>query len=128
MHRQAVHQHAGVVPVEPLPVEPVRIGPMQVELLQSEEVQPRHDPWLGQDKFLHWAVSALLYGSSYHFYAHRIAVEVDSATLAAAGTTLSIGIGKEIYDLRDGRFFSWRDMAANMAGVLTGYFLFTFEW
>ncbi|AFG38711.1 DUF2279 domain-containing protein [Spirochaeta africana] len=86
----------------------------------------RHDPWLGRDKFLHWAVSALLYGSSYHFGVSRLGMEPDTAAWAAAAGTLSVGAAKELYDHYDGRFFSWRDMVANTVGAGTGYLLFAF--
>jgi len=43
-----------------------------------------------------------------------------TASGVAAATTLAIGVGKEIHDRADGRYFSWRDLTADAAGGVTG--------
>ena len=37
----------------------------------------------------------------------------------AAATTLAIGVGKELHDRSDGRYFSWKDLVADVTGGTT---------
>jgi uncharacterized protein YfiM (DUF2279 family) len=81
---------------------------------------PRSDPWLGDDKFRHLTMSFA--STSFAFAAARSA-GVDEAAAPAAVAAFVGGIGKELYDVRAGRFFSVRDLAWDLAGVLAGYAL-----
>ncbi|MBX3212645.1 MAG: hypothetical protein KF850_11475 [Labilithrix sp.] len=77
------------------------------------------DPWLAQDKALHFGVSAGIAGGTYAAAAALFEAR-GHALLAAAGVTLAIGAGKEALDLAGFGTPSWRDFAANVAGTLVG--------
>lgn len=84
------------------------------------EVHQKHsrDPWLGKDKSDHALASAGLVAAQ--FYALHQEFDVNSARSRqiAAGSTLLIGIGKEVYDLVSHRGTpSWKDLLADLVGV-----------
>lgn len=79
------------------------------------------DPWLGQDKALHFAASAGIAGTGYGLAGlwqpppdevHRLAIG-GSAGLAA-------GVAKELLDLAGLGMPSWRDLAWDVAGTAFG--------
>jgi uncharacterized protein YfiM (DUF2279 family) len=77
------------------------------------------DRWLGSDKLMHFGVSFMLTLSTQYFLVHRMDLPNDRAWPVSAGTALAFGLFKELADSqREHRpLFSWRDMAANAAGV-----------
>ncbi|MBX3201953.1 MAG: hypothetical protein KF894_27705 [Labilithrix sp.] len=77
------------------------------------------DPWLAQDKALHFGVSAGIAGGTYAAGAALFEAR-GHALLAAAGVTIAIGAGKEALDLAGFGTPSWRDFAANVAGTIVG--------
>jgi putative lipoprotein len=77
------------------------------------------DPWLGRDKLYHFVGSAALQGAG-HALGRSAGLDYREAAWTAAGLTLTAGVAKELYDRADGRFFSWRDLAADAAGGATG--------
>ncbi len=81
--------------------------------------RPPEDPWLGQDKLKHFAVSAVLQGGG-HALGRSVGLDYREAAWTAAGLTLAVGVGKELHDRADGRFFSWRDLTADVVGGTTG--------
>jgi uncharacterized protein YfiM (DUF2279 family) len=81
--------------------------------------QPRSDPWLGDDKLRHLTMSFA--ATSFAFAATRSLGAGEGAPVAAATAALAAGIGKELDDARHGRFFSLRDLAWDVAGVIAGY-------
>jgi uncharacterized protein YfiM (DUF2279 family) len=84
---------------------------------------PEHsaDFWYADDKFRH------LLGS---FFSTTLLAQLSGrdsgwnkreAKIFAAGTTISLGFVKELYDRkRPGNHFCWKDLAANAGGVLLG--------
>lgn len=84
--------------------------------------RPPEDPWLGRDKLYHFIGSAVLHGTG-HAIGRGVGLEYRDAAWAAAGLTLTVGVAKELYDRADGRFFSWRDLTADIAGSGTGALL-----
>jgi putative lipoprotein len=77
------------------------------------------DPWLGQDKLLHYSVSAGIAGSGYvagalifDTRAHALAVGAGAAALA--------GVGKELADLAGLGNASFKDLAWDGLGMVTG--------
>ncbi len=84
----------------------------------QERVVPA-DRWFARDKALHFAVSAVVQGASHAVYRANGFAYRDAAWTAGA-TTLAVGVGKELWDRRAGRVFSWRDLAADAAGGATG--------
>lgn len=80
------------------------------------------DDWLGRDKALHAGTSfALTLGGALALRAGMSAAQHD-ATALAFGTTLALGVTKEIADVRRpaAPLFSWRDLAADAVGAALG--------
>jgi putative lipoprotein len=80
---------------------------------------PSRDDWLGQDKALHFSVSAGLAGAGYAGGA--LLFDAPGARwLTGAGVALGAGIGKELYDAGRGSFFSFKDLTWDVVGTATG--------
>jgi putative lipoprotein len=77
------------------------------------------DPWFGQDKALHFTLSAMIAGGG---YAAAVPFTDDRRWRLAAGAGLAIaaGAGKEITDRYDGGDASWRDFTWDLIGTATG--------
>lgn len=97
-------------PPQPWAVEPRVAGPAVAA--------PHRDPWLGEDKARHFAMSFA--ATAFAYAAARSALDPGHARIAAPAAAVAAGVGKEIHDARDGRWFSLRDMAWNLAGVALG--------
>jgi putative lipoprotein len=80
---------------------------------------PQGDRWFGSDKAKHFAVSALVQGVS-HGLVRSAGQDYRTASGIAAVSTLSAGVGKELWDRSRGRSFSWKDVTADLAGGLSG--------
>lgn len=76
------------------------------------------DRWLAQDKIRHLGMSFAATGFAYG--GARTVLDADAAFIAAAVTALALGVGKEVHDARAGRWFSFKDMVWNAAGVTLG--------
>ena len=89
------------------------------EPLLLERERP-HDPWFGYDKALHFGISFLITVGTQYALVNKLSVAERSALPFSSGFALSMGLGKELYDLYHGprHYFSGRDMVANIAGVL----------
>jgi len=74
-----------------------------------------NDPWFGRDKLYHFGVSAVIQGAG-HALGRAARLDYRDAAWTAAGVTLSVGVSKELSDRAQGRFFSWRDLTADVAG------------
>lgn len=81
--------------------------------------RPRHDPWFGKDKLYHFVGSAVIQAGG-HAVGRSAGLSYRDAAWTAAGLTLTAGVSKELYDRAQGRFFSWRDLAADVAGGTSG--------
>ena len=77
------------------------------------------DPWIANDKLLHFGVSAGIAGGSYAASATVFEAR-GHALLAAAGFTLAVGAGKELLDLAGWGTPSWKDFVADVAGTVVG--------
>lgn len=77
------------------------------------------DPWFGPDKALHFSVSAALAGGGYGATA---AIAEDRRWRLPVGATIALGagVGKELYDLTGRGDASWRDLAWDVTGTVTG--------
>lgn len=76
------------------------------------------DRWLGRDKLLHFAASAVVQGAS-HAVLRSNGAGYGGASRGAALVTLSVGVGKEVWDSRRGGDASWRDLAWDAIGGAT---------
>jgi len=77
------------------------------------------DAWTGEDKTLHYAVSATLAGGSYVASAAALRAR-GHALLLAGGLTLAVGAGKELLDLAGLGQPSWKDLTWDVLGNVSG--------
>lgn len=70
---------------------------------------------MGRDKLYHFVGSAVIQGAG-HALGRAVGLDYREAAWTAAGVTLTVGLSKELHDRAQGRFFSWRDLAADAAG------------
>jgi putative lipoprotein len=76
------------------------------------------DLWLGKDKFDHALASAGLVAAQFYVLHQELEVRGRRSRQIAAGSTLTIGIAKEIYDKVSRRGTpSWKDLLADCVGV-----------
>src|SRR5690606_6983608 len=78
------------------------------------------DPWLGRDKALHFGVSVGLSAAGYGVGAALFPESEWAPFATGAGLSLSLGIGKEVFDQLQGRHFSWKDLTWDVLGTATG--------
>jgi len=77
------------------------------------------DPWWGKDKALHFGVSAGLAAGGYGVASLVLQERWQRAT-AGASFALTLGVGKELYDLAGYGSPSFKDLAWDVAGTLVG--------
>lgn len=76
------------------------------------------DLWLGEDKLDHALASAGLAAAQFYVLHQEVELNDSRSRQIAAGSTLAIGIAKEIYDkVRRRGTPSWKDLLADLAGV-----------
>lgn len=80
---------------------------------------PSRDDWFGQDKALHFGVSAALAGAGYAGGA-LLFEEPRARWLTGSGVALGAGVAKELYDAGRGSFFSVKDLTWDVLGTATG--------
>ncbi len=78
---------------------------------------PPRDSWVGTDKVKHFFMSAFVQSAAFSV-ARAAGVRSSSAHAVAGVTTGVIGIGREVYDLRQSRIFSAKDLVWDAAGGL----------
>jgi uncharacterized protein YfiM (DUF2279 family) len=89
--------------------------------------KPEKDEWISQDKLLHLLTSSYMVGFSYRAYHDGFDNPPGNSRVFAVSVTALSGIGKEIYDLkRPERTASWKDIAADAAGIVLGVLVFTY--
>jgi uncharacterized protein YfiM (DUF2279 family) len=80
------------------------------------------DPWLGEDKAQHLAMSYAI--TTFGYSGLRAAGGGRDTSIAlAAGCAVAAGIAKEVLDRRRGGIFSYRDLAADLIGAGAGILL-----
>lgn len=84
-------------------------------------VPPQNDSWFGRDKASHFLVSGLISGTA-TVIADKQGMNRYESFYFAFGTTLSLGAGKETYDLKIRKTgWSWKDLFWDALGALAGY-------
>jgi putative lipoprotein len=73
------------------------------------------DRWFARDKALHFVVSAAIQSAG-HSALRGGGLDYREASTAAGAITLSVGVGKELWDRSQGRYFSWKDLTADTFG------------
>lgn len=77
------------------------------------------DPWLGEDKLLHFSASAVAAGLGYGVSSVFVQPRSTRA-IVGASTALSLGIGKELYDATGRGDPSFRDLTWDVIGTAVG--------
>lgn len=77
------------------------------------------DPWFARDKMLHFVASAAIQTAA-HSVLRANGRDYGDASRGAAVATVSVGIGKELWDRHRKRDFSFRDLAWDGIGGVAG--------
>ena len=97
--------------------------------LSDRGLSGQPDRWFAMDKFWHFSASLVTVGAAYHLAADRASLSSPLSAGLAAGGTLTLGITKEFCDLAGpSKRFSWKDLAADAAGVGVGYLVFIHQF
>ncbi len=82
---------------------------------------PQNDSWFGRDKAKHFLAASVISGTAAAI-ADKQGMNNDKSFYFAFGITLSLGAGKEAYDLKIRKTsWSWKDLAWDAVGALAGY-------
>jgi len=86
------------------------------------------DNWFGLDKARHVVASFLLTGCTSWVAKYKYNLDSEKSVLLGVTFTMSLGVGKELWDSRSPRNrFSWADIAADLVGIFLGV-LFISWW
>jgi putative lipoprotein len=77
------------------------------------------DPWFGQDKALHFGFSVVLSAGGYAASSAFLDTRTERA-LAGSAFSLTLGAGKELWDLSGHGDPSWRDFTWDIVGTAVG--------
>lgn len=80
------------------------------------------DGWFGADKLKHFFMSAFIQTMAYSS-ARAAGASHDGAFVSATAATVGFGVGREIYDGRVKRAFSYKDLVWDGAGLAAGMVL-----
>jgi putative lipoprotein len=101
-------------------VKPVASLLVLATLLASGTAAARDDdPWFGPDKALHFGFSVALSAGGYAASSVWLDTRTDRA-LAGSAFSLSLGAGKELWDLSGHGDPSWRDFTWDVVGTAVG--------
>lgn len=90
-------------------------GSFQFGAAPERAAQPADDRWFARDKAYHFVASAVIQSAA-HSVLRAAGSPYPEASVAAGVVTLGAGVGKELWDRSQGRFFSWKDLGADLAG------------
>ena len=77
------------------------------------------DGWFGADKMKHFFMSAFIQSIAYSS-ARAVGASHDGAFVSATAATVGFGIGREVYDGRVKKAFSYKDLVWDGAGLAAG--------
>lgn len=77
------------------------------------------DGWFGADKMKHFFMSAFIQSLAYSS-ARAVGASHDGAFVSATAATVGFGLGREIYDGKVKRAFSYKDLVWDGAGLAAG--------
>jgi putative lipoprotein len=78
--------------------------------------RPAADPWFAPDKAKHFFSSAFVQSTSFSLL-RRGGLGRDHALVGATAISSTVGIGKELYDMKFGGDPSFKDLAWDGAGI-----------
>lgn len=88
--------------------------------LLSERARARQaDPWFGEDKALHFGVSVLLSAGGYAASSPWLHSR-GARAVAGSAFSLTLGAGKELWDMGGHGDPSWRDFTWDVVGTAVG--------
>lgn len=94
-------------------------APWPLVFMAPRPAAAQSDPWLGQDKALHFSTCLMLAGDGYATAA--VVSKRDSHRLLAGfGFAVAVGAGKEVYDKAGGGDASMRDFTWDLVGGAAG--------
>ena len=99
------------------PVSPSSVGETAFVLPPLDTSSSPRDPWLAYDKLQHVTFGLLGTLSAQYVLTEKAGASSSTALGISAGTAAAASVGKEFYDRRDGRFFSFRDLVADTLGI-----------
>lgn len=77
------------------------------------------DGWFGADKMKHFFMSVFIQSVAYSSV-RAVGASHDGALVSATAVTVGFGLGREIYDGRVKRAFSYKDLVWDGAGLAAG--------
>lgn len=80
------------------------------------------DGWFGADKMKHFFMSAFIQSMAYSSL-RAVGSSHDGAVISATAATVGFGVGREVYDARVKRAFSYKDLVWDGAGLAAGMIL-----
>lgn len=83
---------------------------------------PAEDRWLAQDKWKHASASCMLTIQGEYYWQQLAGAELKGASITMPVLVLSLGTGKEVWDMRRGSKFSYKDIVADFLGIAAGVF------
>lgn len=92
---------------------------LAASLLPAGARAAEYDPWLGPDKALHFSLSAGLAGGGYAVSSAFVDEPVHRL-LIGGSFALGLGVAKELYDATGAGTPSWKDLAWDVVGTVTG--------
>jgi uncharacterized protein YfiM (DUF2279 family) len=96
--------------------------------IARKPAKPIVDKWIAPDKGLHLLGSMMTTIAGTKTLQHHFAIDAHKGRLWAAGFTFSLGVGKELWDsTKPHNKFSWKDLCADVAGMLLGGLILDFE-
>lgn len=95
------------------------VGCLTTTLFCSRPALAADDDFWGRDKALHFGVSVALASGTYAVSASFFEARYPPLLLGA-GVSLSLGVGKELADLAGLGTPSWKDLAWDVIGTVTG--------
>ena len=91
--------------------------------IAGNEVE-RADEWNGIDKLKHYSVSMNLTTCSYYYMKKPFGYSNDTALSVSVSFTFLVGLGKEFRDSKEiGNHFSMKDLAVDLMGIASGWFI-----
>ena len=88
---------------------------------ETKKLLQRRDSFFGRDKLKHFVASAVITGLASWHCNHTFKTVPSRAVQYGFSLTITIGVVKEFVDFYTSkRWFSWRDIIADLAGCITG--------
>ena len=107
----------------PLPLREALLAPETAVFESAPGQNPaQNDRWIAMDKAQHFTFSALFVLAGQYVLTDKAGVSDGTALPIACGGTLALGLAKEVADhyRPRRRYFSWKDLVADAAGVAVG--------